>query len=147
MVWHCKQLVCLASSLQSRWKIGDENACACRVVIQFACRSSWQLAHACDPAKAVPGCGSVCAGGAASTGCAGCARAMLVQRATDIPWDALAGVATLAITAGASAPEVLVDEIIAALKTRYDVTIEDVVTREERIAFNVPRELREPAGA
>ncbi len=78
---------------------------------------------------------------------AGCARAMLVQRATDIPWDALAGVATLAITAGASAPEVLVDEIIAALKTRYDVTIEDVVTREERIAFNVPRELREPAGA
>jgi 4-hydroxy-3-methylbut-2-en-1-yl diphosphate reductase len=77
---------------------------------------------------------------------AGCAKAMLVQRAADIPWDMLAGVATLAITAGASAPEILVDEIIKALRTRYDVTVEDVVTREELIAFNVPRELREPAG-
>lgn len=77
---------------------------------------------------------------------AGCVQSMLVQRAADIPWEKLAGVKTLAITAGASAPEVLVDEMIAALRTRFTVTVEDVVTRRERIAFNIPKELREPAG-
>ncbi len=74
---------------------------------------------------------------------AGCARSVLVQRATDIPWSQLHGVKTLGITAGASAPEVLVDEIIAALSARFDVTVELVRTAEERIAFNVPRELRD----
>jgi 4-hydroxy-3-methylbut-2-enyl diphosphate reductase len=74
---------------------------------------------------------------------AGCRRAMLVQRAADIPWRALDGVGTLGITAGASAPEVLVNEIIAALGERFAVTVETVRTAEERIAFNVPRELRE----
>ena len=74
---------------------------------------------------------------------AGCRRALLVQRAADIGWSTLEGVATLGISAGASAPEVLVDEIIAALRERYDVTVELVVTAEERIAFNVPRELRD----
>jgi 4-hydroxy-3-methylbut-2-en-1-yl diphosphate reductase len=77
---------------------------------------------------------------------AGCVQSMLIQRAADIPWEKLAGVKTLAITAGASAPEVLVDEMIAALRTRFTVTVEDVVTRRERIAFNIPKELREPAG-
>jgi 4-hydroxy-3-methylbut-2-enyl diphosphate reductase len=75
---------------------------------------------------------------------AGCPKALLVQRAADIPWDEFAGIATLGITAGASAPELLVTEIIDAFRTRFDVTLESVVTREERIAFNVPRELREP---
>ena len=79
---------------------------------------------------------------------AGCPRSILVQRASDIPWDRLDGITRLGITAGASAPEVLVDEMIAALKERYEVTIEEVRTAEERIAFNVPRELRDgPAGA
>ncbi|MDX2157717.1 MAG: 4-hydroxy-3-methylbut-2-enyl diphosphate reductase [Hyphomicrobiaceae bacterium] len=77
----------------------------------------------------------------------GCPRAVLVQRADDIPWDTLDGVATLGITAGASAPEVLVDEIIAALGERYRVTVETVRTAEERIAFNVPRELRDTPAA
>jgi 4-hydroxy-3-methylbut-2-enyl diphosphate reductase len=77
----------------------------------------------------------------------GCRRSMLVQRAADIPWDALDGVTTLGITAGASAPEVLVDEIIAALGERFAVTVETVRTAEERIAFNVPRELRDSASA
>ena len=76
---------------------------------------------------------------------AGSAKAQLVQRAADIPWDDLAGVTTLGVSAGASAPEVLVDEIIAAFRERYDVTLETVRTAEERIAFNIPRELREPA--
>ena len=78
---------------------------------------------------------------------AGCPAAMLVQRAADLPWDRLAGIRTLGITAGASAPEVLVDEIIKALGERFEVTVEQVRTAEERIAFNVPRELRDAAVA
>jgi 4-hydroxy-3-methylbut-2-enyl diphosphate reductase len=78
---------------------------------------------------------------------AGCPKALLVQRAADIPWDQFEGIATLAITAGASAPELLVTEMIDAFRARFDVTLEDVVTRQERIAFNVPRELREPGAA
>jgi 4-hydroxy-3-methylbut-2-enyl diphosphate reductase len=77
---------------------------------------------------------------------AGCPKALLVQQAADIPWSSLEDIATLGVTAGASAPELLVSEIIDALRTRFDVTVESVVTTEERIAFNVPRELRE-AGA
>jgi 4-hydroxy-3-methylbut-2-enyl diphosphate reductase len=76
---------------------------------------------------------------------AGCPKAFLVQRAGDIPWTELEGIATLGITAGASAPELLVDEIVDAFRARFDVRLENVVTREERIAFNVPRELREAA--
>jgi 4-hydroxy-3-methylbut-2-enyl diphosphate reductase len=75
---------------------------------------------------------------------AGCAKALLVQRAADIPWEAFEGIATLGITAGASAPELLVTEIIEAFRARFEVVVEDVTTTEERIAFNVPRELREP---
>ena len=77
---------------------------------------------------------------------AGCPKAMLVQRAQDIVWADYSGIASLGITAGASAPEVLVDEVVDAFRQRFDVTIEEVVTREERVAFNVPRVLRE-AGA
>jgi 4-hydroxy-3-methylbut-2-enyl diphosphate reductase len=78
---------------------------------------------------------------------AGCPKAVLIQRAADIPWTALDGVTKVGVTAGASAPETLVDEVIAALKSRFDVTVEQVTTASERIAFNVPRELREPADA
>jgi 4-hydroxy-3-methylbut-2-enyl diphosphate reductase len=74
---------------------------------------------------------------------AGCPKALLVEQASATPWHELAGIATLGVTAGASAPEQLVDEVIAALRTRYEVCLETVVTGEERIAFNVPRELRE----
>jgi 4-hydroxy-3-methylbut-2-enyl diphosphate reductase len=76
----------------------------------------------------------------------GCPKALLVQRAAEIPWAEFQGIATLGITAGASAPELLVEEIVDAFRARFDVTVESVVTKEERIAFNVPRELRE-AGA
>ncbi|MBS0244004.1 MAG: 4-hydroxy-3-methylbut-2-enyl diphosphate reductase [Proteobacteria bacterium] len=74
---------------------------------------------------------------------AGCTRSVLVQRAADIPWPQLEGIRTLGITAGASAPEILVDEIISALRDHFEVTVDQVRTAEERIAFNVPRELRE----
>ena len=77
---------------------------------------------------------------------AGCPQAALVQRAGDIRWDDYAGIATLAITAGASAPEVLVTEIVDAFRARFEVTVELVETAQERVAFNVPRELR-PVGA
>jgi len=78
---------------------------------------------------------------------AGGRDALLVQGAGDIPWDRLRDVATLGISAGASAPEVLVDEVVAACRERFDVTIETVTTAEENIAFNVPRVLREPTPA
>ena len=73
---------------------------------------------------------------------AGCTRAVLVQRAAELDLSALAGVRVLGLTAGASAPEQLVEEVIVALRTAFTVTLEDVVTAEEHIAFNVPRELR-----
>ncbi|MDR9393319.1 MAG: 4-hydroxy-3-methylbut-2-enyl diphosphate reductase [Roseovarius sp.] len=76
---------------------------------------------------------------------AGCHYAQLVQRAADIDWRALEGIESIGITAGASAPEVLVNEVIDALKERYDVTVETVETATENVEFKVPRVLREPA--
>ncbi|KPQ16357.1 MAG: 4-hydroxy-3-methylbut-2-enyl diphosphate reductase IspH [Rhodobacteraceae bacterium HLUCCO18] len=76
---------------------------------------------------------------------AGCQYAQLVQRASDIDWRALEGIATLGITAGASAPEVLVDEVVDAFRDRYDVTVELVETAKEDVEFKVPRVLRVPA--
>ena len=74
---------------------------------------------------------------------AGCAYAQLVQRAADIDWRALEGARAVGITAGASAPQVLVDEVIAAFRARYDVTEELVETAREDVEFKVPRALRE----
>jgi 4-hydroxy-3-methylbut-2-enyl diphosphate reductase len=76
---------------------------------------------------------------------AGCAYAQLVQRATDIDFRALEGIRTLAITAGASAPEELVTEVIDAFRDRHAVTVELVETAQENVEFKVPRVLREPA--
>lgn len=74
---------------------------------------------------------------------AGCAYAQLIQRATDIDWRALAGAKAIGLTAGASAPEVLVTEVIDALSARFAVTTELVETAVEDIEFKVPRILRE----
>lgn len=71
----------------------------------------------------------------------GCDRAMLVQRAADIDWDALSGIRRLGITAGASAPEVLVEEVIEAARAHYTVTLELVTVTEERMAFKLPKTL------
>jgi len=76
---------------------------------------------------------------------AGCGYAQLVQRAGDIDWRALDGVRALGLTAGASAPEVLVNEVIDAFRDRFDVTVEVVETATENVEFKVPRVLREPA--
>jgi 4-hydroxy-3-methylbut-2-en-1-yl diphosphate reductase len=75
----------------------------------------------------------------------GCAYAQLVQRAADIDWRALDGVRHLGITAGASAPEELVNEVIDAFRARHEVTLELVETAQERVEFKVPRVLRETA--
>ncbi|MGB0854575.1 MAG: 4-hydroxy-3-methylbut-2-enyl diphosphate reductase [Pikeienuella sp.] len=74
---------------------------------------------------------------------AGCAYAQLAQRATDIDWRALEGVKAVGVTAGASAPEILVNEVIDAFKARYDVTMDVVETAVENVEFKVPRVLRE----
>ncbi len=74
---------------------------------------------------------------------AGCGYAQLVQRATDIDWRALDGIRSVGITAGASAPEVLVNEVIDAFRARFDTTVELVETAQENVEFKVPRILRE----
>jgi len=73
---------------------------------------------------------------------AGCPYAMLVQTAADIDWRALDGVRSIGLTAGASAPEALVDGVIEAFRDRYSVTLEPVVAAEEDVSFKVPRILR-----
>ncbi|MEM9764579.1 MAG: 4-hydroxy-3-methylbut-2-enyl diphosphate reductase [Pseudomonadota bacterium] len=76
---------------------------------------------------------------------AGASYAMLVQTAADIDWRAIEGVRAVGVTAGASAPEVLVQGVVDAFAARYDLTIERVVTAEENVSFKVPRVLRELA--
>jgi len=75
----------------------------------------------------------------------GCDYAQLVQRASDIDWRALDGIGAVGITAGASAPEVLIEEVINAFRTRFDTTVEIVETAQENVEFKVPRVLRMPA--
>ncbi len=73
---------------------------------------------------------------------AGCDYAQLVGRANEIDWAALEGIDSVGVTAGASAPELLVDEVIDAFRDRYDVSVEMVETARENIEFKVPRVLR-----
>ena len=73
----------------------------------------------------------------------GCARAVLVQRAHEMDWSELGSLTTLGITAGASAPERIVQEVIDAFAARYDVKIEEVVTTTEDIRFRLPRVLED----
>ncbi|HZV21681.1 MAG TPA: 4-hydroxy-3-methylbut-2-enyl diphosphate reductase [Hyphomicrobiales bacterium] len=73
---------------------------------------------------------------------AGCPKAMLVQKAAEIPWDIFENVKALGLTAGASAPEILVHEIIDRLKAFYDVTVEVVRTATEDVIFKIPKALQ-----
>lgn len=75
---------------------------------------------------------------------AGCGYAQLVQRAADIDWRALDGIRSIGITAGASAPEVLINEVMDAFSERYEVTRELIETAVENVEFKVPRVLRTP---
>jgi len=72
----------------------------------------------------------------------GCAYAQLVERAADIDWRALAGARAVGLTAGASAPQVLIDEVMDAFAAHYDLTIEVIETARENVSFKVPMVLR-----
>ena len=74
---------------------------------------------------------------------AGCAKSVLVQRASEVDWSLLEGVSRLGITAGASAPEILVEEVVAAARERFDVTIEEVRVTTETVTFKLPQALAE----
>jgi len=78
---------------------------------------------------------------------AGCPHAALVQRAADIDWNEFGAITRLGITAGASAPEVLVEEIIDAFAQRYEISVETVSATEEGVFFPLPRPLRESQAA
>lgn len=75
----------------------------------------------------------------------GCPKSILVQRAADIDWEWMKGIKCLGVTAGASAPEVLVDEVINAMRERYDVSIREVAITQEDVHFKIPKVLREKA--
>jgi 4-hydroxy-3-methylbut-2-enyl diphosphate reductase len=76
---------------------------------------------------------------------AGCAYAVLVQRAADIDWARLESIASLGITAGASAPEVLVEEVLDAFAERYALNVETMSAADEHVFFPLPRPLRTEA--
>ena len=76
---------------------------------------------------------------------AGCANAMLVQTVRDIPWDRLTNLRSLGLTAGASAPEHLIQEIIAAFRDFYDVSVETITMATENVTFKLPRALQDSA--
>jgi 4-hydroxy-3-methylbut-2-en-1-yl diphosphate reductase len=71
----------------------------------------------------------------------GCGKAALIGRACDIDWGFLAGARQLGLTAGASAPEALVEEVVEACRRRYEVAIEEVAVTREDMRFNLPRAL------
>ena len=73
-------------------------------------------------------------------------KSQLVQKAGEIPWDELNAIASIGVTAGASAPEILVDEIIGALRSKYEISLEVVTTATEGVIFKLPRALQ-PAAA
>ncbi|UVK44341.1 4-hydroxy-3-methylbut-2-enyl diphosphate reductase [Mesorhizobium sp. AR07] len=74
---------------------------------------------------------------------AGASMSLLVQRASEIPWNDIAGISTLGLSAGASAPEIIVEEIIDAFRQRFDVTIDLAITATETEDFPVMRVLRD----
>jgi 4-hydroxy-3-methylbut-2-enyl diphosphate reductase len=69
------------------------------------------------------------------------AASHLIQRAVDIDWRWFDGVSTLGLTAGASAPEVLVQEVLASLSERFSVSTENITTAVEQVVFKLPRAL------
>ncbi len=72
---------------------------------------------------------------------AGCPRALMVQRGRELDPAIADGLQTIGITAGASAPEVLVEEVLARLRERFTLSIEEEVVAEERITFKLPASL------
>lgn len=76
---------------------------------------------------------------------AGCAKAYLIEGPQDIDWVTLQGIATLGLTAGASAPDFVVQEVIDACRERFDVTLEVGTAPSEDVHFKLPRILNDQA--
>ena len=74
---------------------------------------------------------------------AGCSYTQLVQQATDIDWRALHGIKSIGITAGASAPDFLIQEVVNTFSDYYNVSVKTVETKKENVSFKVPRVLRD----
>lgn len=73
----------------------------------------------------------------------GCPDAYLINNADDIPWNVIQGKTTIGLTAGASAPDILINGVIDALRQKYSVDVEEVVLTKEDVVFNIPRLLRD----
>lgn len=76
---------------------------------------------------------------------AGAKAALLISSAEHLDWNAIETAQTLGLSAGASAPEYLTSGVIAALKSRYEMTLQEVEVVKEKVIFRLPKELREPA--
>jgi 4-hydroxy-3-methylbut-2-enyl diphosphate reductase len=74
---------------------------------------------------------------------AGADHAMLISSAESIDWERIEAADTIGLSAGASAPEYLTDGVLAALRSRYEITIKEVVVTEEKVIFRLPKLLRE----
>ncbi len=72
---------------------------------------------------------------------AGAKRASLIQHAADIDWSMIGDAKVVGLSAGASAPENLMEEVVAAFRARYDVTLDELAVTRENVEFNVPRAL------
>ncbi|MDD3019612.1 MAG: 4-hydroxy-3-methylbut-2-enyl diphosphate reductase [Alphaproteobacteria bacterium] len=73
----------------------------------------------------------------------GSPKAFLVQDEKNIPWEEIQSIKTLGLTAGASAPDILIENVIAALKDKFAVDVEEIILTKENVTFNIPRLLRE----
>ena len=73
---------------------------------------------------------------------AGCPDVRLVERAKQIDWSQLKNVSVMGVTAGASAPEILVEELISEARAHFNITVEEVVASRETVTFNLPASLR-----
>ena len=71
----------------------------------------------------------------------GCIESKLIQRAIDIDWNWLAGKKVLGVTAGASAPETLVEEVLNACREKFNVVVEEVIIAREDVIFKLPKGL------
>ena len=72
---------------------------------------------------------------------AGAKRASLIENESAIDWSMIEGASTVGVSAGASAPEILVERVIAAFRDRYEVNVEEVIVKREEVEFKLPRAL------
>ncbi|MCK5622412.1 MAG: 4-hydroxy-3-methylbut-2-enyl diphosphate reductase [Alphaproteobacteria bacterium] len=134
---------CIVNALKSRFPAiygpGKEDVCYATTNRQSAVKS---MAPQCDAVIVVGSPNSSNSRRLVEVAVSmGCDNAFLVQNAASLDWSRLEAVSRLGITAGASAPEILVHELIEACRERYDVTLETVSVGDETVHFKLPRAL------